>query len=636
MGKNRWEYHDGSRLHDLRDTKVKLADTDEHFQDEYVTLSHRWGDTDRPVRLTNEKDKEFRAGIKLGSLPRTFQEAIHFAIRVDTRIRYIWIDSLCIRQGDDEDWLKESALMHKVYQNSFLNISATAAENSGEGLYSMREPQNLWEDVVRIDVDGLRKGGWDQRQSRSHNSSPYTVLDDMRVDENQMAQVQNCLLLDVANWETLVNQAPVNKRAWVVQERLLAPRVLHFCRGRIAWECAEFDRIEGHVPNMPSYQWIGDEIFEGVPIKGLQPEEHGRKLRHNKLRGLDDPLCPKDKNKKKNSMLIHSLELWARVMEMYSKTDLTQKKDKLIALSGIASQMATIIKKSTSEDPKYVSGLWDKHLISQLFWYVEPVRHSGWESAAGAFEFPSKRPAEYRAPSFSWASIDAQYGNGITYGQVLHPAGIDEITKQFELPYDEGSHDPRSDAEPWKQPMRANYRPDNKYGLVTGGHIRLWTHVYQVKLYHDRMHYFWCLGDRGPTQGVEGSGCSEKVVTEQHFNLSLDSPGDDDQGGKLTKSDQIYCVPVAIGPSNESDALVCLLLELVPPKNPQIKDWPPEYQKRTFRRIGLTKLTTVFDRNTLEYFLIRVQEKEGECDLLSQALHEEFFDENGRHLICII
>lgn len=68
----------------------------------------------------------------------TLDAAVRFALRLDDSVHYIWIDSLCIIQGDPDDWLKESALMQKVYRNSFLNISATAAENSGDGLYSER------------------------------------------------------------------------------------------------------------------------------------------------------------------------------------------------------------------------------------------------------------------------------------------------------------------------------------------------------------------------------------------------------------------------------------------------------------------------------------------------------------------
>lgn len=34
-------------------------------------------------------------------------------------------------------------------------------------------------------------------------------------------------------------RSPLNDRGWTLQERLLAPRVLHFGTSEMAWECAE-------------------------------------------------------------------------------------------------------------------------------------------------------------------------------------------------------------------------------------------------------------------------------------------------------------------------------------------------------------------------------------------------------------
>lgn len=46
-----------------------------------------------------------------------------------SRISYIWIDSLCIIQDDNNDWQRESSTMSKVYAGSTLNIVAAAAED---------------------------------------------------------------------------------------------------------------------------------------------------------------------------------------------------------------------------------------------------------------------------------------------------------------------------------------------------------------------------------------------------------------------------------------------------------------------------------------------------------------------------
>lgn len=507
---------------------------------------------------------------------------------MDDSVHYIWIDSLCIIQGDPDDWLKESALMQKVYRNSFLNISATAAENSGEGLYSERYPQHLWEDVVSLDVDGLHKGKPLPHRAQSGFPPNPAVTNSAPSDTEftHLAKVRSCLLLDVSNWEKLVNQAPVNKRGWVVQERLLAPRVLHFCRGRIAWECAEFDEIEGHYPNIPNYQLVGDKIYEGVPIKGLEPGKHGLKLRRNRLHGNEDPL--------KDSPMVHSLELWARIVEMYSRTDLTQKKDKLIALSGIAHSMATIIE--TSRKVKYVAGLWDvdEYIVSQLLWHVEPVCRGDTESGGSTLEYPSKRPKEYRAPSFSWASIDAQYGNGIICGDVLDPDGI-----LVDIPRTDAGTKSRTNINVWEESVLVQWKTENQFGLVTGGHLRLKAYLYPAKLQLERTHYHWSLG--------VGNGASDEASKEKHYNVCLDCPSEDDQHARLTKpeSGEIYCMPVALRMSSKSTDFLCLLLECVP-ENPQINTWPENYRKLTFRRIGLSKLSLTFDHLTFRHIAEKI------------------------------
>ena len=103
----------------------------------YTTLSHCWGKVPL-IQLLRSNMKEFAAGVPQDTLPKTFQHAIIATKRLGAS--YIWIDSLCILQDKDDlsDWLQESALMGKVYSNSYCNISATAALDSSKGLFHER------------------------------------------------------------------------------------------------------------------------------------------------------------------------------------------------------------------------------------------------------------------------------------------------------------------------------------------------------------------------------------------------------------------------------------------------------------------------------------------------------------------
>ncbi|KAK5652173.1 hypothetical protein OQA88_10816 [Cercophora sp. LCS_1] len=97
---------------------------------QYVALSHCWGDL--PLAQTSATNlKERMAGIKLTSLPKSFQDAVTLTRSIG--IRYLWIDSLCILQGDTTDWQVQSSNMANIYNKAYLVISASQAANSSQG-----------------------------------------------------------------------------------------------------------------------------------------------------------------------------------------------------------------------------------------------------------------------------------------------------------------------------------------------------------------------------------------------------------------------------------------------------------------------------------------------------------------------
>lgn len=57
----------------------------------YATLSHCWGGL-QPLKLTSSTSSILHRGISMDFLPKTFQEAVCVARRLD--IRWLWIDSL--------------------------------------------------------------------------------------------------------------------------------------------------------------------------------------------------------------------------------------------------------------------------------------------------------------------------------------------------------------------------------------------------------------------------------------------------------------------------------------------------------------------------------------------------------------
>lgn len=307
--------------------KVFLRIADEYSQkDPYITLSHCWGES-KFLKLTKITYHRLQAGI-LGpeTLSKTFQDA--FRICQELGIRYLWIDALCIFQDSDEDWQREAACMGHVYENSFCNIAATAASNSDEGCFKARDISMVQPCTIKTTWSNQINESWE--------------------------------IMAESFWASRIAQAPLNSRGWVVQERWLSPRILHYGRHQILWECSELSACE---------------TYEG----GL-PEPLQNRASKFKLDPAGDASVPSDSGHYRS---------WARIVELYSAAKLTKPHDKLIALSGIAQRMQNLL------GDHYLAGLWRRHLPSQLLW-----------SLSHRVVKPPTRPKPYRAPSWSWASMD--------------------------------------------------------------------------------------------------------------------------------------------------------------------------------------------------------------------------------------
>lgn len=541
--------------------KVRLVEPEIDWQEgspghsniRYVTLSHCWGrDPKDEHQLTVESKTRLREGVDLKDLPKTFRDAICFAARLP-QVGFIWIDSLCIIQRDVDDWLKESATMEKVYSNTFLNISATHSDNMEGGLFRDRDPESLLEDEVTLNIAGLPGMGQASLPEEGHPSGYLDPTTRIR-----LPNLRRCTILDLSFWMDRVNRAPVNRRGWVLQERLSAPRVLHFCEDQVAWECREFDAAEGQPQDVQILRLASNGIIEESKLRGFgdintDGRELGKLLRLARLAGMDDL----------DSQLpgIYALELWGRIVEEYSMTAITQAKDKLIAMSGIARRMSQAMKLSGKHAklPIYVAGLWTLYIESQLLWFVEP----DFQESDGLFRDHSTAPATtvYRAPSFSWAAVDANEMRGIKYAEVTNKDILIELVRAS------ATAQQGSDIFGLLDDARLTIRGKLRRAMMDGP--------------NEKGRYSWNLMDRG------------ELDKEQHRNVYLDCPKRD---GKITGPDaNIYVVPVARGSRLEpqgSKYMICLLLQLV------LKG--DDGRKKAFRRIGLTKLSPWADSKALE------------------------------------
>ena len=270
--------------------------------------------------------------IEVDKMPQTIQDAVASTIALG--FDYLWVDCLCILQGNKKDWLDEGSKMCEIYGNATLTISASDSQNCRDGFLVLRTPMQR-EGVVLPCPD---KAG---NMGHLHFCAPGT------------------------RFEEMVGRGPVARRAWCLQERQISRQVLHICRGEVFFECARGMRYESE--RSPGSEYDPNDLWNRFHVSHevVGPYEHHRKP----------------------SADVYNVLSWYGIVEDYSRRDLAFTEDKLAAIAGLARRAQLII------GDEYLAGLWKHRLHIGLAWQIsEKVR--------------STKATAYRAPSWSWASID--------------------------------------------------------------------------------------------------------------------------------------------------------------------------------------------------------------------------------------
>ncbi|KAF8848420.1 HET-domain-containing protein [Acephala macrosclerotiorum] len=288
----------------LIETKAKMA--------RYICLSYCWG---KCFSLTTTKDNYSRhkAGIPISSLARTHREAVEFTRRLG--MQYLWIDALCIIQGDKEDWQLEASKMYEYYQNAELTLAADLGIDSEAGLYAGSVTAN----------------------EASRKVVSHALLSDPS-PSTEVCVRQALKHVDIFHRETDVTdqRSPLMKRGWVYQERFLSPRYLHFGK-ELIWECNTHLTCEC-------------SVLDNLNIWAADP------IRKDKAR-----LAALPRQGNLDKVIVH----WKFAVIRYSSLDLTYQSDRLLAISGIAKYF------SQFKCGPYYAGLWRDKFLVQLVWYAD-------------------------------------------------------------------------------------------------------------------------------------------------------------------------------------------------------------------------------------------------------------------------
>lgn len=380
-------------------------------------------------------------------LPRTFQDAIQ--VTRGLGVRYIWIDALCIVQDDHQDWEREAGEMATIYHNSFLTITGAAAESPEAGLFSTNSSLMLNSAIVQ-------------------------------------------LIHHFPNSRTDPRQHPLLNRAWTYQERMLAPRVLHFGREEVSWECSERLQCEcgireDYFRDEVSKSDFFDTIIESVSTDYQNPQQ-----------------------------------MWRQIVVEYSPLALTVPSDKLPALSGLAEKMRSSTKQT------YLAGLWKETLALDLLWYID--------SQYALTPRRARLPSVWRAPSWSWASIDGQ----IMYDHTLYTGSSYKVYKGVNVFIEVISAECTS-------------KGCSVTGEVSGGYLRLAASILPLS-YH-------------------GVSYHKPKLMLQNQDVGFQSDGRTDLGGV-----DLYAVRIAQLPPTKWTHDVCLVVT------------PLDASRDKFIRVGLATL----------------------------------------------
>lgn len=254
--------------------------------DKYIALSHCWGGG-VPVRTTRSTLVSRQNGISFESLPRSFQDAV--VVTQALGVRYLWIDALCIVQDDREDWEIESGNMAAVYKKAYVVLGADMAKDSYGGFMKRYNESNEYLQGLIPPRRTVGRAIATVSKSGGRNSIIYARQKEYHV----------------------VNRSqPLSTRAWALQEQLLATRMVHFKNGELIWECNWGLRCECAELDTPA-------------------RNQGKLLSTKK--SYHDCLSSHDPE-------VRSFG-WNRILSDYMGRKITQKMDRLPALSGIANEI---------------------------------------------------------------------------------------------------------------------------------------------------------------------------------------------------------------------------------------------------------------------------------------------------------
>jgi hypothetical protein len=270
----------------------------------YIALSHCWGSS-QTYKAEKRSIEHRMKSLQWRDIPKTFQDAILTTHSLG--FRYLWIDSLCIIQDDEDDWAMESSKMSHIYANAILTIAAAAAKDDTQGFLHGRDHIGT---AIAFSGENL---AIKIREDIHHNRA---------------------------------TTGPLVQRAWVFQERLLSRRILFYEEHEMVWECrmARMCECSSDLDHSTYRVKMNDMLFDEPDYSTVS-------------------LLGAYKFTQTNRANSETYRWWRGVVTpQYSRLQLTKPTDRLPALSGLAAA----VQQKTQD--KYLARLWLSDLTRGLLW----------------------------------------------------------------------------------------------------------------------------------------------------------------------------------------------------------------------------------------------------------------------------
>ncbi|KAI8258562.1 hypothetical protein K4K56_007023 [Colletotrichum sp. SAR 10_98] len=175
-------------------------------------------------------------------------------------------------------------------------------------------------------------------------------------------------IIDNTSFSRRVLLRTIFTRGWVYQERILSPKVIHCADDQLWW--FSISDAKGYVFN---------ETCKGHEFDVLRMSSLSQSVSPSELYSV-----------RPNSEASPSRRVWWSLVEDYMTRQFTFDADRLIAIGGVTSVYQRL---SGLREDAYLAGLWRHTLLEDLLWTTREGRRSS-------------PPQGYRAPSWSWASME--------------------------------------------------------------------------------------------------------------------------------------------------------------------------------------------------------------------------------------